>query len=65
MKPRDIRELSDAELAARIRETEHELVGLRLKHRSGVAGGKPVELRHLRRDIARMKTIAVERERLA
>jgi large subunit ribosomal protein L29 len=65
MKPRDIRELSDAELAARIRETEQELVGLRLKHRSGVAVGKPVELRHLRRDIARMKTITVERERLA
>ena len=65
MKPRDIRELSDAELAARIRETEQELVGLRLKHRSGVAVEKAVQMRHMRRDIARMKTIAAERERLA
>ena len=65
MKPRDIRELSDAELAARIRETEQEPVGLRLKHRSGVAVEKAVQMRHMRRDIARMKTIAAERERLA
>ena len=65
MKPRDIRELSDAELAERIRETEQELVGLRLKHRSGVAVEKAVQMRHMRRDIARMKTIAAERERLA
>jgi len=65
MKPRDIRELSDTELAARIRDAGRELAGLRLKHHSGVDVGKPVVLRQLRRDIARMKTIAVEREKLA
>lgn len=65
MKPREIRELSATELEARIREAERELVSLRLKHRSGVAVEKAVQLRHMRRDIARMKTIAAERERLA
>ncbi len=65
MKPRDIRELSDTELDARVRETQRELAGLRLKHRSGVAVEKAVQMRHMRRDIARMKTIAAERERLA
>lgn len=65
MKPRDLRELSDTELETRIRETARELAALRLKHRSGVAVEKAVQLRHMRRDIARMKTIATEREKLA
>jgi ribosomal protein L29 len=65
MKPRDLRELSAAELDARSRETSRELAGLRLKHRSGVAVEKAVRIRHMRRDMARMKTIAAEREKLA
>ena len=44
MKPRDLRELSDTELETRIRETARELAALRLKHRSGVAVEKAVQL---------------------
>lgn len=53
------------ELAVKIRETSRELISLRLKHHSGVAIERPIQIRHMRRDIARMKTIAAEREKLA
>ena len=65
MKPRDLRELRDTELEVRIRDTERELQSLRMRHRSGVIVEKTDQIRRLRRDIARMKTIATERERLA
>ena len=65
MKPRDLRELKDSELEVRIRDTERELSALRMRHRSGGIGEQTEQIRKLRRDIARMKTIAAERERLA
>jgi ribosomal protein L29 len=36
-----------------------------MRHRSGVIVEQTDQIRKLRRDIARMKTIAAERERLA
>ncbi|NLF22454.1 MAG: 50S ribosomal protein L29 [Lentisphaerae bacterium] len=65
MKPREFRELSAEELAVKVRESAHELAGLRLKHRSGVAVEKAGRMRQMRRDIARMLTIAAEREKQA
>lgn len=65
MKPRDLRELSADELASKIRETSREVANLRLKNRSGVAVEKAVQIRYLRRDVARMQTIAAERESLS
>ena len=66
MKARELRELSPEELAVRIRETGRELADLKLRNRSsGTVVEKPVRIRGLRREVARMKTIAAERERLA
>jgi ribosomal protein L29 len=58
MKARDIQNLSADELAQRIRETTAELGELRLKNKSSSSVDKPIRIRHLRRDVARMKTIA-------
>ena len=65
MKPRDIRDLSADELGVKIREMSRDLSSMKLKHRSGVAIERPMQIKHLRRDIARMKTISAEREKLA
>jgi large subunit ribosomal protein L29 len=62
MKARDLKELGAAELDQRIREVSQELSNLRLKHRSGVGIEKPVRLRAMRRDVARMLTVKAQRE---
>ncbi|MDD5708230.1 MAG: 50S ribosomal protein L29 [Kiritimatiellae bacterium] len=62
MKARDLRELGADELAQKLRETSRELAGLRIKNRSGSGAEKPVRMRALRRDVARMLTVARERE---
>jgi len=62
MKARDIRELGPNELDQRVRDTTRELVDLRLKNKSGSTADKPVRIRLLRRDVARMKTVRHERE---
>ncbi len=62
MKARDLRELGATELDQRIRETESELAALRLKHKSGIGIERPVVMRTMRRDVARMKTVKAERE---
>ncbi len=63
MKARDMRELSAEELAQKIRETARETAALRLKNRSaGAAAEKPARIRPLRRDLARLLTVARERE---
>ena len=62
MKARDVRELGAAELEQRIREVSQELNNLRLKHASGAGIEKPVRMRAMRKDIARMKTVQAERE---
>ena len=62
MKARDVRELGAAELEQRIREVSQELNNLRIKHKSGAGIEKPVRMRTMRREIARMKTVKAERE---
>mgnify|MGYP003586259894 FL=1 len=62
MKARDLRELGAAELDQRIREVSQELSDLRLKHNSGSGIEKPVRMRAMRQDIARMKTVKAQRE---
>jgi len=62
MKARDLRELGAAELDQKIRDVSQELNDLRIKHRSGVSVDKPVRMRTMRHEIARMKTIKAQRE---
>jgi large subunit ribosomal protein L29 len=56
-----LRQLTGEELQARIEESEREL--FRLRFRSATQElENPMLLRHLRRDVARMKTVLQERE---
>ena len=60
MKAEEIRELADDELTARIAQLEEER--FRLRFRSATeALEEPLRLRTLRRDIARLQTVARER----
>ncbi len=56
MKIKEIRDLSWAELQQRDRELGEELFKLRLRHASGQLES-PAQMRRVRRDIARVKTI--------
>ncbi|MEW6690824.1 MAG: 50S ribosomal protein L29, partial [Pseudomonadota bacterium] len=60
MQADDIRGLSEADLAQRLAELERERFNLRFK-----SGTQPLEdplrLRHLRKDIARVRTVQQER----
>ena len=57
MKTNELKELSADELAAKIREARKELADLKLKLASKVEVEKPVRIRTLRREIARMLTV--------
>ena len=57
----ELRKLSDKELEKKIISTKEELFTKRMQQANGTLE-KPVELRILRRDVARMKTILKERE---
>jgi len=57
----ELRKLNSKDLAKRITEKKEELFTKRMQASSGNLE-KPVELRQLRREIARMKTILKERE---
>jgi large subunit ribosomal protein L29 len=57
MKARELRELGAEELGVRIREKSKELADMRLKHNSGVVVEKPVRMRGMRKEIARMLTV--------
>lgn len=61
MKPRELRDLSVDELAAKEREFREEEFNLRFKHATGQLE-KTDRLRKLRKDIARAKTILKEKE---
>ena len=56
-----LRKLSDDELKKKITETKEELFAKRMQHANGTLE-KPVQLKTLRRDVAKMKTILKERE---
>jgi len=62
MKTRELRELKADELDGRIREVTQELRDLQLKNRTGEGADKPVRIRMLRREVARMLTIAHTRK---
>lgn len=60
MKAEAIRNLSHQEIEKMLRDTRQELLNLRLRKQSGQVE-KTHELRELRREIARLKTIIKER----
>ena len=55
-----MREMTDAELTAKIAELERERVGLRFKAGTEVLPD-PMELRNVRRLVAQLKTVRAER----
>ena len=57
----ELRKLSSDDLKKKIRETKEELFAKRMQQANGTLE-KPVQLKHLRRDVARMKTVLKERE---
>ncbi len=58
---KDIRKLSDADLKKKIVETKEELFTKRMQQANGTLD-KPIVLRELRRNVAKMKTVLKERE---
>ena len=56
MKTKLLREMSKAELGAKLAETDRELFNLRLRKSAGQIE-QPLRLRTLRREIARIKTL--------
>ena len=61
MKIEEIRKLSAEELNKKIKENKKELFDLRLKQAVGNLE-KPSKIKELRKEVARMKTVARERE---
>ncbi|MCB9234274.1 MAG: 50S ribosomal protein L29 [Bacteroidia bacterium] len=61
MKTKDIRELTDAEVAARIREEKDHLLKLRLNNAIS-AIESPAKIRESRKTIARLNTVLRERK---
>jgi large subunit ribosomal protein L29 len=60
MKPQDVRDLSDDELATRERELLDELFHLRLRRATSQLPN-PMKVRETKRDLARVKTVLRER----
>ncbi len=61
MKIKEIRDLSTSELQQKNRELVEDYFRLRLRHASGQLDS-PAMLGHVRRDIARINTVLVEKE---
>lgn len=61
MKMEELRKLSTEELNNKIKENKQELFNLRFQQATGNLE-KPVRLRELRKQVAKMKTIIRERE---
>jgi large subunit ribosomal protein L29 len=61
MRPADVRDLSDNELAEHIATARRELFGLRFQHATGELDNT-AGLRHAKREVARALTVARERE---
>jgi large subunit ribosomal protein L29 len=60
MKAKEIRELTDAEAQAKLRDLRQELFNLRLQQQTARLE-RPSRLREVRRDIARVQTILNQR----
>ncbi len=61
MKPKEIREMTDAEAQAKLRDLRQELFNLRLQQQTARLD-RPSRLREVRRDIARVETILRSRQ---
>ena len=61
LKINEIRKMSSEDLKKKITETKEELFTMRMQQANGTLE-KPAQLKSLRRDVARMKTILKERE---
>ena len=61
MRPRQLRDLSDAELQERLAETRQELFNLRFQLATGQLDN-PARMREVRHDVARIATVLRERE---
>ncbi len=59
MTAKEIRDLSPAEIQTKLRETREKLLQLRLRKQTGQVE-KTHELRTLRKDIARLETVATK-----
>ncbi len=62
MNAKEIRELSLNEIKKKIHDDQNELVGLRIRKQVGQVENTS-KIRSLRREIARLKTIIVQKER--
>lgn len=56
MKAKEIKEMSDEQINAKIGEWEEEIFNLRFQAKMGQLSN-PLQLRYVRRDIARAKTV--------
>ena len=61
MKASELRDMSDDDLQARIKERQDDIIHFRLQQATGIVDNVRLA-REARRDIARMKTILRERE---
>ena len=61
MKARELRDLSDVELARKLDDLKEEMFNLRIRHAAGDLGN-PMQLKKVKHDIARVKTLMRERE---
>lgn len=61
MKPKEVRDLSDAELAEKIKDLKEELFNLRFQLATRQLDN-PMRIREVKKDIARVKTIQRLRE---
>jgi len=64
MKIAEIKELTIKELAARKNEIRREILNLRIQQQAGQLE-KPHMLRNLRRDVARVETVATQKSKAA
>lgn len=62
MKIKQIRETSPEDLAAQVKSARAQILQTRIKKEAADAGGNPLKVRTLRRDVARMLTVQRERE---
>jgi large subunit ribosomal protein L29 len=61
MNSKEIRDLSPVEITTKLRETREQLLQLKLRKQTGQVE-KTHELRTLRKDIARLETVATEKK---
>ena len=64
MKIKEVRELSDAELASKRRDMKHEILNLRVQQKSGQLENTG-RIKNLRRGIARIETVLAQKQQAA